>query len=61
MKENISFEEELFHIVATYLFKESSLNVEKEFAIYLFAEWAKTNFDTILEALNYFSNDPNNL
>ncbi|WP_455143596.1 hypothetical protein [Candidatus Hodarchaeum mangrovi] len=60
MKEKLSFEEKLFHIVATYLFKGSSLDAEKEFAIFLFADWAKTNLDTILEAITNYSNNPNN-
>lgn len=44
-------EEQMFDIVANYLYNGSLQEVRKEFYLYLFAEWSKTNLDIILKAL----------
>jgi hypothetical protein len=44
-------EEQMFDIVAKYLYNGSLQEARKDFYLYLFGEWSKTNFDIILKAI----------
>lgn len=44
--------EEMFDIVAQFLYNGSLQEVRKEFYIKLFAEWSQLNMDIIMEAMN---------
>jgi hypothetical protein len=51
-------EEQMFDIVAKYLYNGSLQEARKEFYLYLFAEWSKTNLDIILKALTSVESTP---
>ncbi|MFX0085126.1 MAG: hypothetical protein ACFFAU_05600 [Candidatus Hodarchaeota archaeon] len=47
-------EEILFDQVAQFLYKGSLDHSRKEFSLYLFAEWSRSNMDIILKAISSF-------
>jgi len=53
--EDISVEE-MFDIVAQFLYNGSLQEVRKEFYLKLFAEWSQLNLDIIMEAVNAAKN-----
>ncbi|MFX0171717.1 MAG: hypothetical protein ACFE9L_07345 [Candidatus Hodarchaeota archaeon] len=44
-------EEQMFDIVAKFLYKKPLQEARKDFYLYLFAEWSRTNLDIILKAI----------
>jgi hypothetical protein len=47
-------EEILFDQVAKFLYRGSLDHARKEFSLYLFAEWSRSNLDIILKAISSY-------
>jgi hypothetical protein len=44
-------EEQMFDTVAVFLYNKPLQEARKDFYLYLFAEWSRTNLDIILKAI----------
>ncbi|MFX0052870.1 MAG: hypothetical protein ACFE8U_16450 [Candidatus Hermodarchaeota archaeon] len=53
-------EEQVFDIVARFLYNKPLQEARKEFYLYLFAEWSRANLDVILKALTTVESTSNN-